>query len=42
MGAMKEVLVPDLGDLAEASIIEVLVKQGDSVTPEQSLITLET
>jgi pyruvate dehydrogenase E2 component (dihydrolipoamide acetyltransferase) len=42
MGAMKDVLVPDLGDIAEAGIIEVLVKVGDSVTAEQSLITLET
>jgi pyruvate dehydrogenase E2 component (dihydrolipoamide acetyltransferase) len=39
---MKEVLVPDLGDVKEAGVIEVLVKPGDTVTAEQSLITLET
>lgn len=42
MGAMKEVLLPDLGDFKEVDVIEVLVKPGDVVTAEQSLITLET
>ncbi len=34
--------VPDIGDFKEIPIIEVLVKAGDIVAAEQSLITLET
>ena len=37
-----DVVVPDLGDFANVEIIEVLVKPGDDVTPEQGLVTLET
>src|SRR4051812_21556280 len=37
-----EVKVPDIGDFKEIEVIEVLVKPGDSVTKEQSLITLES
>jgi pyruvate dehydrogenase E2 component (dihydrolipoamide acetyltransferase) len=37
-----EVVVPDLGDFADVEVIEVLVKPGDTVQPEQGLITLET
>lgn len=36
------VLVPDIGDFKNVDIIEVLVKPGDPVVPEQSLITLES
>ncbi len=36
------VTVPDIGDFKDIPVIEVLVKMGDSVTAEQSLITLET
>src|SRR4051794_39658867 len=42
MGAIKEVLVPDIGDFEDVDVIEVLVKPGDSVQPEQSLITVES
>jgi len=42
MGAMKEVSVPDIGDFKEVDVIEILVKPGDAVQPEQSLITLES
>jgi pyruvate dehydrogenase E2 component (dihydrolipoyllysine-residue acetyltransferase) len=42
MGAIKEVLVPDIGDFKDVDVIEVLVKPGDSVQPEQSLITVES
>jgi len=42
MGAMKEVLVPDIGDFKEVEVIEVLVKPGDEVAKEQSLVTLES
>ena len=37
-----EVKVPDIGDFKDIAIIEVSVKTGDTVTAEQSLITLET
>src|SRR5687767_8986272 len=39
---MSQVLVPDIGDFKEVEVIEVLVKPGDAVTKEQSLITLES
>src|SRR5919206_2414152 len=39
---MNQVVVPDIGDFKEVEVIEVLVKPGDSVTKEQSLITLES
>ena len=42
MGAMKEVLVPDIGDFKSVDVIEILVKPGDAVQPEQSLVTLES
>ena len=37
-----EVKVPDIGDFAEVAVIEVLVKPGDVVQAEQSLITVES
>lgn len=40
--AIKDVLVPDIGDFESVDIIEVLVKAGDSINQEDSLITLET
>lgn len=40
--ALKEVHVPDIGDFKEIEVIEVLVKPGDVVKPEDSLITLES
>jgi pyruvate dehydrogenase E2 component (dihydrolipoamide acetyltransferase) len=39
---IKQVLVPDIGDFKDVPIIEIFVKAGDSVTAEQSLVTLET
>jgi len=42
MAALKEVVVPDIGDFKDVEVIEVLVNPGDSVNQEQSLITLET
>jgi pyruvate dehydrogenase E2 component (dihydrolipoamide acetyltransferase) len=39
---MKEVLVPDIGDFKDVEVIEVLVKPGDAVAKEQSLVTLES
>jgi dihydrolipoamide dehydrogenase len=40
--ALVEVKVPDIGDFAEVAVIEVLVKAGDTIKPEQSLITVES
>ena len=37
-----EVKVPDIGDFKNVEVIEVLVKPGDAVAKEQSLITLES
>lgn len=37
-----EVKVPDIGDFSEVEIIEVLVKAGDRVSAEQSVITVES
>ncbi|MFT0548315.1 dihydrolipoyl dehydrogenase [Allopusillimonas ginsengisoli] len=37
-----ELNVPDIGDFAEVEVIEVLVAAGDTIEPEQSLITVES
>jgi len=37
-----EVKVPDIGDFAEVSVIELLVKPGDTIKSEQSLVTVES
>ena len=37
-----EVKVPDIGDFKEVAVIELLVKPGDTVKVEQSLITVES
>ena len=42
MSATVEVVVPDIGDFKEVEVIEVLVKPGDTVAKEQSLITVES
>jgi pyruvate dehydrogenase E2 component (dihydrolipoamide acetyltransferase) len=42
MGAIKEVLVPDIGDFKDVPVIEILVKAGDRVEAETSVITLES
>ena len=39
---MKEVSVPDIGDFKDVEVIEVLVKAGDTIAAEQSLITVES
>jgi len=36
------ILVPDIGDFDEVTVIELLVQPGDTVKPEQSLITVES
>jgi dihydrolipoamide dehydrogenase len=40
--AMIEIKVPDIGDLDEVAVIELLVKVGDAIKAEQSLITVES
>ncbi len=40
--ALVEVKVPDIGDFDEVAVIELLVKVGDTVKTEQSLITVES
>ena len=40
--ASLEVKVPDIGDFKDVEVIEVLVKPGDTIAREQSLITLES
>jgi pyruvate dehydrogenase E2 component (dihydrolipoamide acetyltransferase) len=40
--ATQEISVPDIGDFKDVDVIEVLVKPGDAVQPEQSLITVES
>ncbi len=42
MGAIKEVFVPDIGDFKEVDVVEILVKPGDRVEKESSLVTLES
>lgn len=40
--ALVEIKVPDIGDFSEVAVIELLVKPGDVVKAEQSLITVES
>ena len=40
--SMVDIKVPDIGDFKEVAIIELLVKPGDTVKAEQSLITVES
>ena len=40
--ATVEVKVPDIGDFKDVEVIEVLVKPGDTVRAEQSLVTVES
>lgn len=40
--AIIDIKVPDIGDFAEVGVIELLVKPGDTVAKDQSLITVES
>src|SRR3546814_16532009 len=42
MSKLVEIKVPDIGDFKEVEVIEVLVSEGDTIKPEQSLITVES
>ena len=39
---MLEIKVPDIGDFDEVTVIELLVKVGDSIKVDQSLLTVES
>ncbi len=42
MSEMIEIKVPDIGDLTDVEVIEILVSSGDQVAEETSLITIES
>ena len=42
MADMKQIRVPDIGNFKDVEIIEVMVKAGDTVNAEDTLVTLET
>ncbi|WMJ09923.1 dihydrolipoyllysine-residue acetyltransferase [Nitrosomonas sp. sh817] len=42
MAEIKKVLIPDIGDFKDVPVIDILVKPGDAVSVEDSLITLES
>lgn len=42
MSQLIEIKVPDIGDYKDVPVIEVLVKPGDKVEKEQSIIVLES
>jgi len=42
MSTIKEVRIPNIGDFHDVEVIEVLVNKGDSIKPEDPLITLES
>ena len=42
MGKIIEVKVPDIGDFKEIEVVEILVKPGDTIAKEASLVSLES
>jgi pyruvate dehydrogenase E2 component (dihydrolipoamide acetyltransferase) len=42
VGTITEVFLPDLGDFKDVDVIEVLVKPGDHIAQDESIITLES
>ena len=42
MAETKQISVPDIGNFKDVNVVEVLVKAGDTIKVEDSLITLET
>ena len=42
MSNLLEILVPDIGNFDSVDVIEVLVKVGDVIIKEESLITVES
>lgn len=42
MTKLREILTPDIGDFESVEVIDILVKPGDAIKPEDPLITLES
>lgn len=42
MAELKKIFIPDIGDFKDIPVIEILVKAGDTVKAEDSLVTLES
>ena len=42
MSSLKEIHVPDLGNVTTAAIIDIPVKEGQMIAVEEALITLES
>ena len=42
MSTIKEVRIPNIGDFSDVEVIEVLINKGDTIKPEDPLITLES
>lgn len=42
MSNSTEIKVPDIGDVSEVDVIEILVAEGDTIAKDQSLITVES
>lgn len=42
MSQSKEIRMPNIGDFTDVEVIEVMVKEGDIIKPEEPLITLES
>lgn len=42
MSNIKTILIPDIGDFEAVEVIDILVKPGDTIKPEDPLITLES
>ncbi len=42
MAELKKIFIPDIGDFKDVPVIEILVKAGDTVKAEDSLVTLES
>ena len=40
--ALIDIKVPDIGDFAEVAVIELMVKVGDTIAVDQSIITVES
>lgn len=39
---LTQIKVPDIGDFKDVPIIEIMVKPGDKISPEDPLVTLES
>lgn len=42
MAELRKIFIPDIGDFKDVPVIEILIKAGDAVKAEDSLITLES